>query len=428
MMGGMGGMGGDVGVMDRGSGRGFSVRTFSSLKVGAYRVFWISMMAQMGAMNIQLVVRSLLMYELTGSATWLGAVALANAIPSIALSLYGGVIADRLRKKYVLIVGQAGFFVLAGVTAVVIFQGAVTPTYLLVYGFLQGVVSALMMPSRQGLVRELVDRDTLMNALSLNAAGMNINRMFAPVLAGVLVEVSGGVGVAAYAFPYFAMTGLYFVATVVTAFLPKTGMVAIKGNGALADIRSGLQYIRYNPILLTVLLTTLVGVLLSMPYIFLLPVFTKSVWHVGAGAYGVLMSVSGIGALVGSLVLASLPNKRRGLLYLLSMFITGVGLTLLAFSVSYQMALVVIVLVGVGQAGRMALSNTLVQYYTEEQYQGRVMSVYMLEFGLTSFSTFFVALLSDSIGAPWAIGGCAIALTVLSVVAFVAVPRLRKLD
>ncbi len=427
-MGGMGGMRGDVGVMERGSGGGFGLRTFSSLRVAAYRVFWFSMMAQMGAMNVQLVVRSLLMYELTGSAKWLGAVALANAIPTIALSLYGGVIADRLRKKYVLLVGQALFFVLALVTAVVIFLGEVTPWYLLGYGFMQGVVMALIMPSRQGLVRELVDREDLMNALSLNAAGMNINRLFAPVAAGLLVEVGWGVGVSAYALPYFAMAGLYLVATVVTAFLPKTGTVTIKGSGALADIRSGLQYIRSNTTLMMILLITLVGVVFSMPYMFLLPVFTKDVWHVGPGAYGILMSVSGIGAIAGSLVIASLPNKRRGALYLGSMLITGIALTLLAFSVSYQMALVVIVLVGVGQAGRMALSNTLVQYYTEEAYQGRVMSVYMLEFGLTSFSTFFVALLSDITGAPWAIGGCAIALTVLSVLAYVAVPRLRKLD
>jgi MFS family permease len=204
--------------------------------------------------------------------------------------------------------------------------------------------------------------------------------------------------------------------------------MSLKGRGALGDMVLGLQYLRQNTTVLMVLAITLVGVILSMPYMFLLPVFTKDIWHVGPGGFGVLMSVSGIGALVGSLVLASTGNTKRGMMYLGSMLLTGISLTLLAFSVSYQMALVVIVLVGLAQAARMTLSSTLVQYYTEEAYQGRVMSVYMMEFGLTSFSTFGVALLVDLISAPWAIGGCAIALIVLTVVTYFAVPKLRRLD
>ncbi|MSQ40759.1 MAG: MFS transporter [Dehalococcoidia bacterium] len=428
MMGGRGGMGGGVGVIERSSGRGSGLRTFESLKNAGYRIFWLSMMAQMAAMNMQMVVQSLLVYEVTGSALWLGGVSLASAMPMLIFSLYGGVIADRVQKKYVLIVGQAALFTTTLVMALLIFLGAINGPFLLAGAAVQGFVWALVMPSRQGLVRELVSREGLMNALSLNIGGMNVNRLFLPAVAGLLVGLTGGIGASAYALPYFVMAGLLLVATLTSLLLPKGGEVALRGSGALKDIAEGVQYVRQNPTILTILLITLVGVVLSMPYISLLPVFTKTVWGVGPGAFGVLLSVSGIGALAGSLFLASIGNKKRGLLYLGSLLLTGVSLSLLAFSPSYQMALVVIVLVGLAQAGRMTLSQTLVQYYTDEQYQGRVMSIYMMEWGLTSFATFGVALLVEPIGVQWAVGGCAIALTVMAAVAFFVVPRLRKLD
>lgn len=415
-------------TMDKMPVRGMNLRTFASLKSGTYRIYWAAMMAQMGAMNMQMVARSLLMYEITKSATMLGAVGLANAFPMLILALFGGVMADRVQKKYVLVAGQAASAALALFVAICISFGIISGSFLLLAAVLQGIVMALMMPSRQAIVPEIVGREDLMNALSLNAAGMNINRLMAPVFAGFLVEWSGGVGASAYATVYYAMAALYLIGTVIILFIPKTGTISLKGNGALRDVLSGLQYVRDNRTVLMVLLITLIGVILSMPYMFLLPVFTTDIWNVGPGGFGILMSVSGIGAIAGSLVLASLGNERRGVLYLGSMLLTGVGLTLLAFSPSFHIALGVIIIVGVGQAGRMALSNTLVQYYTEEAYRGRVMSIYMMEFGVTSASTFLIALLSEVIGVQWAVGGAAIALVVIVLVSWIGLPSLRRLD
>jgi len=428
MMGGMGGMGGGVGVMEPNGAKGLSLRTFESLKNKGYRIFWFSMLAQMAAMNMQMVARSLLIYEVTKSATMLGAVALASAIPMLAFSLFGGVIADRVEKKYVMIVGQAALCLVALLTAVLISLDKITGLNLMALGFAQGVIFALAMPARQAAVPSLVGRSDLMNALSLNMAGMNINRLVAPALAGFLVVWSGGIGVQAYAPAHYVMAALYVVGGVILLFLPKMGVMSLKGKGALSDMVMGVQYLRQNSTVLMLLLITLVGVVLSMSYFVLLPIFTKDIWHVGPGGFGVLMSVSGIGAIVGSLALASIGNSKRGLLYLGFMLLTGIALTLLAFSPSYQMALVVIVIVGLAQAGRMTLSSTLIQYYTEEAYQGRVMSIYLMEFGLTSFASFGTALLVAPIGPQWAIGSGAIALIVLTVLAYFGVPKLRQLD
>jgi len=399
-------------VADRTIPRGFSARTFESLKVPNYRIYWASMMAQMGAMNMQMVARSLLMYDISKSAVLLGAVALAFALPMILLSLYGGVIADRLQKRNIIIAGQAALCLMSLSIGLIITFGSISWVHLIAAGVIQGTIMALMMPSRQAIVPEIVGREELMNALSLNAAGMNINRLFAPVVAGFMVEVTG------FDTLYYTMAGLYIVATLIMLRLPKTGTMSLRGGGALREALAGLEYVRRNTTVLILLLITLVGTILSMPYMFLLPIFTTDIWHVGPGGYGMLMSVSGAGALVGSLVLASLSNRRRGLLYLASLLITGIALMGLSFSPWYSMALIAMIVVGVGQAGRMALSNTLIQYYTEDAYRGRVMSILMMEFGLTSFGIFGVAVLAEFIGVQLALGGAAMLLAVMSAMAW----------
>ena len=149
---------------------------------------------------------------------------------------------------------------------------------------------------------------------------------------------------------------------------------------------------------------------------------------------GWLVSVSGIGAMAGSIFLASLPNKKRGLMLLVGSLILGVGLVGFSFSSSWfpslawPMALGFIVIVGVGQTTRMTLGNTLLQYYVKDEYRGRVMSLYMMEFGLTSFGVFFAGVLADSIGVQWAVGGLAIALIFVCILGLVFLPRLRRLD
>ena len=169
-------------------------------------------------------------------------------------------------------------------------------------------------------------------------------------------------------------------------------------------------------------------VIFSMPYIMLLPIFADDILKVGATGLGVLMSVSGIGAMVGSVFLASLPGKKRGVLMLSSTLLLAVALVGFSFSTSWYLSLALIVFVGLGQTGRMTLSNTLLQYYTKDEYLGRVMSLFLMQFGLSSFGTFAAGLLAESMGVQWAVGGFAIVLALVTILALVFVPRLRKLD
>ena len=403
-------------------------RTFSSFKNPVYRLYFGGLLFQMFPMNMQMMARSLLVYRLTGSAAILGATSFAHAVPLLLLSLFGGVIADRVQKKNVMLVGQASSALVSLGIALALTLGYLSVDragswwILVAASVLQGTIMGLMMPSRQSIIREIVSVEQLMNAVSLNTMGMNVLRLFAPALTGFLIDAFDFKSV------YYVMTVSYFTSVVFIAFMPPTSTITTRVSSALADIKEGLNYIRHETTILFILIFTLFAVVLSMPYFFMMPVFADDILKVGASGMGWLMSVSGIGAIIGSTALASLPNKKRGAILLASCVILGLALVTFSFSNSYNLSLTLMVVVGLGQTGRMTLGNTLLQYYTVDEYRGRVMSIYMMEFALISFGTFAAGLLAESMGIQWAIGGLAMSLVLLSILALAFVPRIRNLD
>jgi MFS family permease len=176
------------------------------------------------------------------------------------------------------------------------------------------------------------------------------------------------------------------------------------------------------------LIATFFMVLFSMTYFMLLPGFAKEVLDAGPGRLGLLTSLSGVGSLVGSLIIASLPSRRRGLVLLLSALLLGVGLTAFAVSSSYWISAGILVVVGLGQAGRMSLSNVLIQSYVSDEYRGRVMSVYMMEFSLMSVGIFLIGLAASVVGPQIAVGASALALVAMTIGLLLFSPRYRELQ
>ncbi|MDA0989056.1 MAG: MFS transporter [Chloroflexi bacterium] len=435
MSGDMGMDGGGMGMRGGGAGLSFrNLRTFTSLKNPVFRLYYGAMMGQMAAMNMQMMARSLLVYEITGSGTILGVMALANAVPMLFFSLFGGVIADRVQKKYVLWAGQATSGLVSLAVALALLFGFLSDSnsgswwILVVAALFQGTIMGLMMPARQAMIADIVGGEQLMNAVALNTFGMNINRLMMPALAGFFIDGYGFESI------YFAMTGMYLIAVSFISLMPKTGTVSLRGRGAMQDVKDGLKYVRHEPTILLILIVTFLTVLFSMSYMMLLPVFTVDIYNVGAKGMGILISISGIGAMAGSVFLASLPNKKRGLMFILGSLILGLSLVGFSFSsywfpsYAWPVALGSIVFVGIGQTARMTLGNTLLQYYVQDEYRGRVMSLYMMEIGLTSFGVFFAGILTDIVGVRWSVGGLAIMLVILSIYLLIFVPRLRSLD
>jgi len=402
--------------------------TFRSLKNGTFRLYWGALLCQMASMNMQMMARSLLIYRITGSAAVLGMISLFHAVPMLFLSLFGGVIADRLPKKYIMLAGQAGSMLVSLVVALSLVTGYLSEEHgsswwiLAVTSVFQGTIMGLMMPSRQSVLPEIVGEEQLLNAVSLGNVGTSGMRLLAPAAAGFLIGEFG------FAAVYFTMTAMYGLAVILMALLPITGTTTLRGAGALADIKEGVKYLRHQTTILFILGFTLFAVVLSMPYMLLMPIFVDDILKVGAEGMGILMSVSGAGAIVSSLVLASLPNKKRGLLLMISCLVMAVALIGYALSELWPLSLGLIVFVGMGQTGRMTLGNTLIQYYVDEQYRGRVMSIYMMEFGLTSFGTFAAGVMAEAWGVQYIVGGFAAGLVLISILSLIFVRRIRTLD
>ena len=411
----------------------FSIRTFDSLSVVPFRWFLLAMLGQFSAMNMQQLARGYLVFELTGSFSALGLMSLANAIPMFVFSPWGGVLADRMSRKLVLQVGQALNAGIAGSIAVLLFLGVLRFEHLMASAAVQGFVWALMMPARQAMIPDVVGEERLMNAVALNTAGMNVMRLAAPGIGGLLIAAVGA------EWAYVFMTGGFLLAVV--ALWPVPGKarsltpIARAGDrprrGAtresFSDLAEGIRYIRAHPNVLAILGVNFAIVLFSMPYMMLLPGFVAEVLDGGPDKLGLLMTITGAGSVVGSLAIASMPSRRRGLVLLLSSVLLGVALIGFSVSTSFIVTAVLMVFIGLGQTGRMSLSNVLLQAYVEDQYRGRVMSVYMMEFGIVSFGVFGVGILAALIGVQWAIGATAVALTITSLVALLY-PRIRDLD
>ncbi len=429
-------------------------RTFESFQSPAYRWYWGGMMGQTAAMNMQMVARAWLVYELTDQYIMLGLMMLANAGPMLLLSLFGGVIADRMQKKRILLLGQAASAGVALSVAIAMFVGTISLEdgtgvgFLIATSAVHGLVMGFMMPSRQAIIPELVGTRRLMNAVALNAAGMNINRLAAPGAAGLLIALFGVQTV------YLAMTGMYIMAIALIAMLPSTSTFTGR-RGAWADLVEGLRYVKSNTLVLALLTLTMLSVSLSMPIMPLMPAFAKDIQIVEPGSYdwiaslpliggllsglpqlftessfrlGLLMSISGVGSLVGSLLVASMRSRNRGAIFLWSTPALGLLLALYAFTSSFELALLVCVGIGLGQSARMALSNGLVQYSVDDEHRGRVMSFYMMEIGVSNVVVFAVAALAETIGLQWAVAGSALLLVPVALVYYLFIPSVHRLQ
>ena len=270
--------------------------------------------------------------------------------------------------------------------------------HLLIASFLQGGVNAIMMPARQALMPEVVGRRRLMNAVALNAAGRDSIRLLAPAAGGALLAAFDA------SWLYFLMAGFYTLATVAlfrvhtNALGPATPPSRGSRGGGLDEMRDGLRYLWRDPTMRPLLVSTVIFALLAMPYVFLMPGWVASVLDGGPAKLGILLSLVGVGSLAGALVIAAIPPRRRGLLYLAAVALEGAALVAYSASEIYWLTAGIIMVVGLGEAGRMSLGNVLVQHYVADDYRGRAMSVFMMQRSLASLGTFFVGMMASWVG------------------------------
>ena len=371
---------------------------------------------------MQMLARGYFVYEITGSAKLLGVVSAGGALPVLVLSLVGGVFADRLPRKRVIQVGQGTTVLVTFAVAAMILADNITWVYLLVAAMIQGCTWAFMMPARQAFIPQLVGRDNVGNAVALSAAGMSVTTLVAPAIGGVLYAVVGPEGV------YFVISGMMMAALVITSTVTELGESQKKGKSAvLGDIKEGIIYMMNDRLILTLLGLSMAFVLLAMPINFLMPVLVVDIYNKESEAFGLLMSMMGVGSLIGSLAVASLGHWRRGMIVIGGGFLTGISLLLIAGLPYYLAGVGIMVVMGLGNAANRAVNQGLVMEHIKDEYRGRVMSVYMMSFGLMPLGVLPMGIGADLLGPRVVIAMMAVAMLLVTAGVLVTQKNLRSI-
>lgn len=407
---------------------GYFARRFASLSNAPFRLLFLGNLLQFGSMQMQQLVRSFLVFQMTGSFAYLGAVAMANAVPGLLFAPVGGVLADRAPKKTIIQLGQGYNAINAAILAVLAGTGLLRIEHLMISAVLQGAVNSVMMPARQSIISELVGRERLMNAIGMNTSGQNLMQLAGPALAGVLLATTSPAAV------FWVMGGMYALAVTFTVRIPAKPLFAYDGGargprrGGLRDLVEGMRYVAQDPPIRTLIIVNFIIVLATQPYQMMLAGFVKEVLGKGAAEQGVLLTFTGIGALAGSFVVASLGERNRGRILLMVAAVAGVSLIAFASSRNYHLTMAIMLIVGATQATRMSLGQVLIQSYSQDEFRGRVMAVWFMQFSLVQVGTFLVGILSEALGPQLAIGGLAGTMLVALVFVTAFMPRMRQLQ
>ena len=306
-----------------------------------------------------------------------------------------------------LIASQVGNAFLNSIMAILILTGRVQPWHLYITGFLAGSMQAFQNPARQVLVNELVGEKYLLNAISLNSAAFNFSRSFGPAIGGLLIKLLG-VG-----FCYFGQAALYIMSTIWTLRMrvpPQNRSLdhaydVKNGQSFFGGIRDGIRYVMRQKIVLSLMMLALIPAILGMPFVSLMPIFAVDVFHGDATTQGSLLMTAGIGALVGSLGMASLGRKRQGSGKFLIGGAVGFGLSLILFASSPNLwlALPFIFVVGFFNSSYMTQNQTIIQTVVPHEIRGRVIGIYMLNQGLMPAGSFLAGVLASLLGGPKAV-------------------------
>ncbi len=331
-----------------------------------FTLIWSGQFISRVGTQIQTVALGWLVYDLTGSAALLGGIALARAIPTILLSLFGGTLADQVDRRWLLLISQTTLALFSALLAIAIQAGMTNITLLYAFAALTAAASAVSVPTTQAFIPALVDRERLANALTINVLASNVAAVVGPAVGGLVI---GSLGVAA---AYWIDAASFFV--VVAALIAMRSRVAPaplprRGLGALLD---GLTFVRERPVLWQLMVIDFLAVLFASRF-GLLPVFAETVLKIGAQGLGLLYAAVSFGAVIGSALFAFLPQpKRPGRLVALTILAYGGVLAVFGLAHSFVVALLLLAASGGLDAVSSALRQTARQLATPDRLRGRV--------------------------------------------------------
>ena len=356
--------------------KGPVARTFSALRYRDFRLLWFGAFTSTTGTWMQTVAQGWLVLQMTDSAFLLGVDGFLATGPMLLFSLFGGVVADRVERRKIMLLSQYLQMGFAFILAMLIWFGQVEVWHIFLLSFLTGSAQSFSGPAYISLLPLLVRRSDVPNAVAMNSMQFNLARVIGPLLAGLTLAAWGPA-------VCFALNGLSFVAVIIALLMIRTPNVAPSGDsrGIMDEMRAGFQFVLKRRTLMLLTFLAFAGTFLGMPMVTFLPVVAKSIFAMNASGYASMLTVYGIGSVVGALAIAATahqPNKGRLALLLQLVF----ALLLVAFGVTrfLPVSLVILFFSGAAIVAVIALYSSLVQLTTTDAMRGRVMSIFMLAF------------------------------------------------
>ncbi len=387
--------------------------TFSALKFRNYRLWFIGQLVSLFGTWMQVSAQGFLVFELTGSSAYLGYVAFAAGLPTWLFMLWGGVVADRVPRRLLLMITQSALMLLAAILALLTFLDLVQPWHILVLAACAGAAGAFDAPARLAFVLEMVDREEMTNAIALNSTMFNTATTLGPAVAGVVYAAAGP----EWCFLANAVSYLAVLAALAMMRLdgrragplpsPEGGAepVPMHRPSALADMKEGLVFVASDRTVRFLILLVVVMSLFGVSFVTLMPAWASRVLHGDATTNGFLQSARGIGALGGALFLAWLGRRAaRGRMILRAVFLMPAAVLAFSFVRWLPVSLLFLAVAGVGLIVALNATNSLLQTLAPDTLRGRVMSVYTLAFfGFVPLGGLMIGTLAESWSEPAAV-------------------------
>jgi MFS family permease len=398
-----------------------------------YRAYWFGFLGSVFGQQIFVFVQFLLVHELTGSVRDLGVLGVAIAIPAILLGVFGGVFADRLDKRKLIIATQSIAGVSMLVLAILTQTGVVAVWHVLIVAFVTSGVGAFDSPARSAYYPRLIDRSAMLSAVALNTTVWQSTRVVSPALAGIIVTTIGRTQIEGIAVALFISSGAVFSMVAVMTWIRVSGLVESTRN-PLQSLVEGLRYIRGESIVFFLILMAFVYSLFGWAFIVLMPTIAADVLEIGPDRQGALFAAAGVGALVVTIALALSGGsivQRSGLLVIGGAGAFGALIAAFALTSeyigSYPLALVLMFLLGFSQTIYSTASMGSLQLIIPDDMRGRVFGVYGIIWGIQPLSGALAAFFARYIGVPWAVAIGGGVVVVFALGPALMNPRLRSL-
>ena len=400
------------------------IQSIGALKHRNYRLYWFGQLASVLAQNMESVAQSWLVLELTNSPLLLGLTGLTFTIPTVALTLLGGAIADRADRRRIMLLAQLGsaiFFLL--LTGLVIMKW-IALWHVMAFAFLTGCVRAFDRPSRMALLPQMVPKEDIPNAVAIGGTIWQLNKLVGPAVAGMLIYLFG---IGPTYFVCFLAAGAAILLWL--AIRLESQPVEPAARNLVDDMFEGVKFIRAHEIYWVFIGMTFFNSTFGMSYVIMMPVFARDVLHVGSQGFGFLQSAGGAGALGGVLLAAYLSHFRgKGSQAIGGAMVFGATLVLFALSGWFTLSLAAAFALGMAGQFYMTTIHTILQMNLPNELRGRVMSIHGLAWEFMPVGGLISGAIAEFAGAPVAVSFGGIMVGGMALVVAIVMPRIRRLE